>query len=192
MKLLFAFFALILSSHICFSQLTERYQASPSRCETTWTGSAAFSTYELTGTIPVKSGELSVKDGWIEACFIEFDVKGIQHDDKQLVNHLKSSDFFDVKAYPLAQFELTAPCEIKDGQAKATGMLSIKDHKKVEQFEVGIAFSGEQVTCTFSSTINRTEYGVNHNSPSLFDVLKDDAIADEFTLQSTLTFQLAE
>lgn len=37
--------------------------------------------------------------------------------------------------------------------------------------------------------MDRTQYGVNHNSPSIFKRLKEDAIADEFVLKGELIFQ---
>ena len=182
----------VFSSQWSLAQLMEKYVASPSRCETSWTGSAAFSSYQLTGSIPINSGQVIIKDEWIQACVIEFNVKGIEHEEKDLVDHLKSEDFFAVNDYPFALFEFTEPCEIIDGKVMAIGELTIRDHINSEQFYVAIEFIGEQMICTFSCTVNRVEYGINHNSPSLFKHLKDDAIADEFTLQSKLFFQLAE
>ncbi|MFT4779334.1 MAG: polyisoprenoid-binding protein YceI [Flavobacteriales bacterium] len=192
MRTIFALLLFIFSTQFSLAQLIKKYVASPIRCETSWTGSAAFSSYQLTGTIPIKSGQVIIKDGWIQAGVIEFNVAQIQHEEKNLVNHLKSEDFFAVKDYPFSQFEFTEPCEIIEGKVMAIGELTIRDHKKSEQFEVSVVFIGEQMICTFSCTINRVEYGITHNSPSLFKDLKDDAIADEFTLQSKVFFHLAE
>ena len=44
------------------------------------------------------------------------------------------------------------------------------------------------ISITFNHKMDRTTYGVNYNSPSIFKSLKENVIADDFTLKASLTF----
>ena len=119
-------------------------ESTQSNCE--WTGAAAVGSYTLTGSINVSSGALIIEENTITSCSLEFDLTTLQHEEKSLVEHLKSKDFFQVKKYPTATFELAAPSVISDGTTDIKGTLTIKGTSKEEQFPVTLTMN-----CIFRS-----------------------------------------
>lgn len=188
--LAFLFFGLL--SFFSIAQMTGSFDLEPSQSNCEWTGSAAVGSYTLTGSVSVSSGSLTIDENTITACSLIFDLTTLAHEEKSLVDHLKSKDFYQVKKFPEATFTLSESAIISDGYVAVKGMLTIKGTSKEEQFDVTLTMDGERISCIFDCTVNRIDYGVNHNSPSLFDDLKDQAIADEFQFRGELSFVLAE
>ena len=68
--------------------------------------------------------------------------------------------------------------------------MSIKNKAVSEEITAWINITDKLVTITFDAELDRTQYGITYNSPSLFTKLKDQAIADEFNLKGKLSFPL--
>ncbi|WP_299183067.1 YceI family protein [uncultured Aquimarina sp.] len=153
-----------------------------------WTGKAAFNSYSLKGTIDAKKGAMIISDTVISAMNITIDMKSLDHENNDLKNHLKNEDFFEVKKYSKAIFSLEKTTKIENHKAILQGKLTIKGKTNLERIPVNIEYNDSGITITFNHTIDRTKYGVNHNSPSIFKRMKENAIADEFTLEGKLKF----
>ncbi|WP_299312554.1 YceI family protein [uncultured Aquimarina sp.] len=153
-----------------------------------WTGKAAFSSYSLKGTVAPKKGTLYITDKAIATLNIIIDMKSLDHENSDLKNHLKNEDFFEVKKYPEATFFLDNITNIEEGKAILRGKLTIKEKTNTEDIPVKIEQTKSRIILKFNHTIDRTKYGVNHNSPSIFKRMKENAIADEFILEGTLVF----
>jgi polyisoprenoid-binding protein YceI len=149
-----------------------------------WTGNAAFDAYALTGTLKVKSGSLKIKNDTIKALKITINMKSLDHENDDLKKHLSGKDFFEVKTYAEAIFELTEPVKVCNNKAQLIGTLSIKNITKTETFL--ITLNDEYSNLSFDIAIDRTVYGVKFNSPSFFKKMKENAIADEFKLIGNL------
>lgn len=149
-----------------------------------WKGFKPTGTHN--GTVAIKEGNLTVKDGKLSAGTFTFDmaavvVSDIPADDEmnaKLVNHLKSGDFFDVENNPTSTFEITSV----DGDT-IKGNLTVKGITKPIEFKAvlsevdgGVELSGE----TFK--IDRTEFNIQYKSKKFFDNLKDKFINDEFEI----------
>ncbi len=94
----------------------------------------------------------------------------------------KEDHFFNVAKYPTAAFEVTGVTE-KDGKKMMQGNLTIRDQKKSIEFPVSYGVNGNQMTLTSEPfTIDRTEWGVNYGSQSVFDNLGDKFISDDVAL----------
>jgi polyisoprenoid-binding protein YceI len=107
---------------------------------------------------------------------------------------LKSADFFDVAKYPSAKFVITKVSRVAGtnaGALKAThrieGNLTMKGITKKVSFDASInLLNGKLVASTPSFTIDRTLWGVNYQSKSIFSELKDQFIYDDMTLSIEL------
>lgn len=168
--------------------MAQTYQLDKTACQLNWTGQAAFSAYSLSGTIKVKTGQLTVEDQQLINATVTVNTKSIYSDIKRLKNHLHSEDFFYVKQYPTASFELLEFIPLVGGEQLAKGNLTIRGVTKPFSTTVQLKRANGKIVISGSATINRTDFGVNYNSPSIFASLKDDAIADEFTLDFVLAF----
>ncbi|MDV7187769.1 YceI family protein [Lutibacter sp. TH_r2] len=138
------------------------------------------------GTVAIKEGNLTVKEGKLIAGTFTFDMSAITvldipADDEmnaKLVKHLKNEDFFDVENNPTSTFEITSvEGETVKGNLTVKGISKPIEFKAVvNEVEGGIELVGE----TFK--IDRTEYNIEYKSKKFFDNLKDKFINDEFEI----------
>ncbi|MEM6317423.1 MAG: YceI family protein [Bacteroidota bacterium] len=182
---------LLLTLFLCFSicQLTAQiWQYQPAISQVQWTGKAAFDSYSLSGTLQLKTAELTMDAGEIAKGRFVFDMKTIDGEIKALTKHLKSKDFFEVKKYKEAVFDLTTISEDDKGQKMAEGQLTVKGKTQTIRFPITLSQQENQIAIKGAAQVNRTAYGITYNSPSFFEKLQDKAIADEFTLNFDLVF----
>jgi polyisoprenoid-binding protein YceI len=140
-----------------------------------WTGFASVGNYAPTGTIKLSSGSLNFDGLNTSKAVFELDMKTISHENKDLQNHLKNEDFFDVEKYPKATFILE---KITNNQA--VGLLKIKDIQKKITFPITIKKLEKELQIQAIISINRTDFGIKYNSTSFFSNLGDYAIKDNF------------
>ena len=169
-----------------------------------WVGSKPGGQHN--GTVNITEGKISVTGIAVSAGNFKFDLNTIKDLDLEnpgsnakLVGHLKSADFFDVGNFPLAGFEIVSvksvrsTAEVKDGEvvinSEVTGNLNIKGITKSITFPARIILEKNLVTVTANPfSINRTSWGVNYQSKSIFAELKDKFIYDEIILSFNLKF----
>ncbi|WP_299148190.1 YceI family protein [uncultured Dokdonia sp.] len=156
-----------------------------------WVGSKP--TENHTGTINIESGVVKVAGDKITGAFL-IDMTSITVTDLEgkgkasLEGHLKGQaegkedHFFNVAKYPTAAFEVTGVTE-KEGKKMMQGNLTIRDQKKNIEFPVTYSVDGANMTLTSEPfTIDRTNWGVNYGSKSIFDNLGDKFISDDIQL----------
>jgi polyisoprenoid-binding protein YceI len=158
-----------------------------------------------TGEVPVKSGELYVKDGAVSGGKFVMDVAGISvsgpksvdaESNTKLLGHLKSEDFFDVQKHPEATFELTSlrafSGDVKDtadprqdeineykvGNPTHTvsGNMTIKGVTKNIEFPARITVNGNNAEAIAKFNIDRKQWGI------VYPGKPDDLIRDNIHL----------
>ena len=113
-----------------------------------------------------------------------------------LENHLKGfaegkeDHFFDVAKHPTGKFEITKVSKLS-GDEEAThliyGNLTLKGVSKEIAFRALIGIGEERVEVTTPAfTIDRTEWGVNYGSKTVFDDLGDKFVEDAVGLNIVL------
>ena len=117
------------------------------------------------------------------------DMTSLSSDNKDLTKHLKNKDFFEVKKYKTATFELTRQFTIKEGTVMAKGNLTIKNITKPYTMPLKITKTEDGYKVQGMATIDRTEFGVSFNSTSIDSKLKENAIADDFSLKFEVLFR---
>lgn len=166
----------------------------------TWSGSKPTGTH--TGTINLSEGKLIVKDGMINGGSFTMDMNSIANTDlsdnmkSNLEAHLKGTsegkedDFFNVAKYPTGKFEITkvTPLEGDDtANYLIYGNLTLRDITNSIGFKANIQVDANGVMAsTPPFTINRTDWGINYGSKSIFDNLADKFINDEIGLEIKL------
>lgn len=177
------------------------YEVNTEMSKVMWVGSKP--TGQHNGTINVSEGSVAVKDGNITGGTFTLDMNSItvldQEGDQKsnLEAHLKGTaegkedHFFNVAQYPTATFEVTKLSNL-EGNEEANmlvyGNLTMRGVTKQIGFPamVSVGDAGVKVK-TPSFTLNRTDWGVNYGSKSVFDNLKDNFINDEIELTVYLT-----
>ncbi|WP_298328331.1 YceI family protein [uncultured Dokdonia sp.] len=173
-----------------------KFKVDASSSTIAWVGSKP--TGKHNGTINIENGVVNVAGDAITGTFL-IDMTSITVTDleagdgkESLEGHLKGmaegkeDHFFNVAKYPTAAFEVTGVTE-KDGKKMMQGNLTIRDQKKNIEFPVSYAVEGENMTLTSEPfTIDRTDWGVNYGSQSVFDDLGDKFISDDIELTVNL------
>ena len=150
------------------------------------------------GAVRLSEGEIRVKDGNISGSF-EIDMTSIKNidlegDDLQpvLISHLKSDDFFFVKMFPRAFFELKS-ARLLDKPTlgapnfKVKGTLELRGIKKQITFPATanpIPEGGAIVEAHFD--INRTRWGAIYGSSRFFEHLGMHLVFDLISVQMRL------
>lgn len=153
-----------------------------------WGGKAAVGGYAPEGTLQIKNATITYANNTISALEITVDMTSLYQENTQLSGHLRAKDFFHVKKHKTAIFTLEEPIEIMDKNAIIKGTMIIKDTSNKEQIKATITMQDDIITINFNHKMDRTTYGINYNSPSIFKSLKENVIADDFTLKGALTF----
>lgn len=161
-----------------------------------WKGSKPLGTHN--GTINLASGTVMVMGDAVEAGKFTIDMNSITDLDLEgdmktnLENHLKGTvegkegDFFNVKTYPFSSFQITEVATV-DGKTMVSGNLTIKDKTQNISFPATIAMEGNVMKLTSETfTIDRTQWGVNFGSKTVFDNLGEKFISDDIELTVTL------
>ena len=155
---------------------------------------------EHTGNVKITEGQAIVKNGELVGGSVVVDMNSIINDDltgnmsERLVGHLKSEDFFNVAEYPHAVFEISSvdKNEIADESGSGfaiTGNLTMKGESRSITFPAKIKVSDVGVSVsTDEFSIDRTLWGVNYKSKSVFAEFKDDFINDMINLKFEADF----
>ena len=144
----------------------------------------------LTGTLAFDA------NGTIAGGYFELDMNTITLTDKKdtssdngLVSHLKDPDFFDVKKYPRAMFQVTKAVKVSnDSVYYITGQLTLRAITQEIQFPATIVRNGEDVVATASLTIDRTKWGITYQSGSVWGLMKDELLEDSVPVSLALRF----
>ncbi len=159
------------------------YKVDPSKSEIKWTGYAAAGAYAPTGTIKIKSGQISIINGRLTAAKVIADMPTLSNSTQDLQTHLRGNDFFAVDKYPEATFILSSV----NGNT-AMGSLTIKGITNKINFPYTINLQNGAVIVKAAFDIDRTQFGIKYNSSSYFQDLGSYAIKNDFHLDMTLSF----
>lgn len=162
-----------------------------------WVGSKPAGKH--TGTISIKDGSFDVLDSKITGGTFTLDMNSITvtdlegEDKEHLEIHLKGTGdkkdedhFFNTGKFPTGTFKIKSATTV-DGITTVTGDLTLKDITKEVSFPAEVTVSETEVTLVSSAfKIDRTQWGVNYASKSVFDDLKDKFVDDEIELTVTV------
>lgn len=165
------------------------------------------------GNVPLKSGEINVKNGEVTGGKFILDIANMQvvgpkgsdtARNKKLLGHLKSADFFDVEKNPEGTFELTDVRPYKGDAIKDTtdprqeeinkykvtdpthtvsGNLTLKGVTKNIEFPARITVSGNTAEAIAKFNIDRKDWGIVY--PGSPDDLIRDAIHLGISIKAT-------
>lgn len=174
------------------SEMAVEYKVDTAASDIKWEGSKPTATHF--GTIKLSSGSLSANAGKVEAGSFVIDMKSITVEDLEgeskgnLEAHLmgtvegKEGDFFNANKYPTSTFELTGI----EGN-KVSGNLTIKDKTNTIEFPATITVEGDTLTLVSEPfELDRTKWGVNFGSKSIFPNLGDKFVSDSMKITMSI------
>jgi polyisoprenoid-binding protein YceI len=173
-----------------------RYQVDTDTSLLEWAGRNPNSTHR--GTLRLVSGEMQIEAGQIRGNFT-IDMNSIENlnlagDDLKpvLESHLLSDDFFFVKQFPKATFEMKAT-PTAEGQAvsspnyQVNGQLKLCGISAEQSFRANIVPTGDgKIMAEAHFDLDRTRWGVIYGSAKFFKHLGMHLVFDDISLQLRL------
>ncbi len=160
----------------------ESYTVDPKQSVITWKGSMAIGSDSHSGYVYLSNGSLQIKEGRLSGGRAEIDLNTIGEkthgSDNELVNHIKSPDFFDVTKYPVSTIELSGIESTNDGELFLTANLTIKEITKPVRFPAKMELKEGVLNATGRLVIDRTDWDIRYRSGKFYADLADKAITD--------------
>lgn len=177
---------------VAFTTMTATAQdkkISTSKSQISWVGKKV--TGQHSGRISFQDGVLNMKKGELTGGSFTVDMNSIAVTDlkagegkEKLEGHLKADDFFGTDKFKTSKLVFKSVKEKAAGLYTVTADLTIKNITKPVTFDLKVG--KDNATTTFK--VDRTKYGIEYKSGSIFDGLGDNAIYDEFDLTINLFF----
>lgn len=174
------------------TEMAVEYNVDTTASQIMWEG--AKPTGKHHGTIMLSSGTIHLNEGNVEAGNFVIDMNTINDEDLEgedkanLEAHLKGTvdgkegDFFHVTEYPTGKFEMTG---IENNVVK--GNLTIKDKTNAIEFPATVTMEGDKMMLKSETfEIDRTKWGVNYLSKSIFPNLGDKFVNDAIKITVSL------
>jgi polyisoprenoid-binding protein YceI len=128
------------------------------------------------GGFKVLTGTATVEGDALQALEVEIDTESLYADDPKLTAHLKSPDFFSVKANPKAKFA-SKKVEKTDAGHKVTGDLTLNGKTKEISFPVAVSRAGG-VKIETSFTIDKRDFGMTYGGGKINDEVAIKAVVE--------------
>lgn len=161
------------------------YKAVVSESTAEWTGYKA--TGKHNGVIGIKEGSIVIEDDKIVGGEFTIDMSSItvlDTDNKKLLKHLKSDDFFGVKEFSTTTFTISGS-SVEGEKTLLKGELTIKGVTENIEFFASITKNdkGQLILESETFKVNRTKFNITYKSKTFYNKLKDKFIEDEFDMK---------
>lgn len=141
----------------------------------TWLGGLKYSIKDHFGKIKIKSGRINISKDYEISGKIIVDMESISNDDiknklnENLINHLKSSDFFNVAKYKTAQIEIISSKIIEKLDknvflVQLEAYLTIKSSRNRIRFNSTIDLSSPIKSAEGTLTFDRNDFNIEYRS----------------------------
>lgn len=172
-----------------FTATAQNKKINVEKSKITWVGKKVTGQHD--GTINFSSGTLVFDGKKLKGGSFEVDMNSITVKDleagkgkEKLEGHLKADDFFGVDKYPSSTLEFKTIASKGGDVYTVTADLTIKGNTLPVTFDLAIG----QGTARTSFKVNRTKYGIEYKSSSIFSGIGDAAINDDFELTVSLVY----
>lgn len=179
---------LLFAMTLMISVTAQTHQITSDNAEIKWTASKIGGSHN--GHILLKEGSLTWEEDQFTSGKFVIDMGSITNDDiendkyrNNLIEHLKSNDFFGAEEFPDAILAFTEVSGFVDDVAQVKADLTIRGITHPIEFNITHLEHGLSATIT----IDRSDYDVKFRSKSFFKNLGDKLIHDEFKLEITLS-----
>jgi len=177
-------------SFLAFAPKADIYTVDVAKSSINWEGKKFAGSH--TGTVNLTSGTLGfngkkLAEGGFIANMTTIKTMDGEKPNAGLDKHLKADDFFGIEKFPAANFVIKK-VTANGANVNVTGDLTIKGVTNSVTFPATVVWNADKtVTATADKiTIDRTKYGIQFKSKSVFSNIGDNFIYDEFTLSVKL------
>lgn len=188
--LLFGMAALASFFLVAFVPKNDTYTVDVAKSSISWEGKKFTGGH--TGSVDLTSGNLQfngkklVEGGFIANMTTIKTLDGGKPN-AGLDKHLKNDDFFGVDKFPAANFVIKK-VEGNGADVKITGDLTIKGKTSSVSFPAKVTWNADKTVTAVADKIeiDRTKYGIEYKSKSIFSNIGDNFIYDNFTISVKL------
>lgn len=168
----------------------QKHKINLSKSILTWEGSKLFGFGGHEGTVNFKEGKIIKNNNEIIGGEFIIDMNSIKSNEKEtwvkdLINHLKGKDFFDVKVNPISKLVFTKVKDVGDNYLQITANLTINKVTKSVFFVAKLNDAKTQLETRLK--IDRTDWNITYKSQGITSI-KDEIISDAIGFNVTLTF----
>lgn len=163
------------------SVVAEQYVVEAGASELKWV-STKISGKTHDGHVPVSGGTVGIMNGKIGSGKFGITIAGLSVDDikdpadnKDLVEHLRDTDFFSAMQYPMGEFSITSVKYTSEDSAIVAGNLTIKGISNNIEFPALIHLADGKLTAAAKFSIDRTKWGLSYHAGKSW---KDKMILD--------------
>ena len=170
----------------------EKYTIDTKESEITWYGSMLITSKgSHHGFINISKGELLIeKGGKLVGGTVEVDMNTIADEghgtNNNLVDHLKSADFFEVEKFPYSTFAVIMVTSAKGDTVNVTGSLNIKGITRTVTFPAIIEVKDNVLNAHGKLSIDRSQFDVRYKSRAFGLAIADDLISDTIEFEIKL------
>jgi len=153
-----------------------------------WKGEKVTGFHE--GLINIKAANLTFDNDELTGGEVIIDMLTINCTDlsgpykNKLEEHLNSSDFFNVKDYPLSTLSIIECTKLNNNKYNVVANLTIKDVTETVEFETEL----NNNVATAEINIDRTKFDIKYSSGSFFKNLGDKMIYDDFSISVNINY----
>jgi polyisoprenoid-binding protein YceI len=193
MRSLLIFVAIACCANYSFAQKKgeSRNEIDLKKSRVEWTGKKM--TGEHYGEISISQGYLVFSKARLTSGHFEMDMNSItctditdEKENKRLVDHLKSDDFFSASKFPHAKFEITSAAYKSENSYLITGNLSIKGKANTLSFPATVTSGNGVTTAKATMVFDRSKYDIKFGSQSFFENLGDKLVYDDIEIKVEL------
>ena len=144
-----------------------------------WTGSKVTGSHD--GGFSNFVGKFEVAGGKLVAGgkhFVTVDMASVYSDNEKLTEHLKGADFFDVKKFPIARFQLKEANQVEGDKYEISGILDMHGVAKKITFPATMNISAKETILDMKAefAINRKDFDIVYpGKPD--DLIRDEVVA---------------
>lgn len=168
------------------------YNIDTSESELNWVGKE-LSTKIHTGTLGIKSGEITVTEEGVISGVVKINMTNINVTDLKdnaksyLEGHLRSPDFFHVESYPTASITFKSDNMVmENNRINFNAELTIKDTTHPIVFTAELLATEPKLKARAGLSFDRSKYDVRFRSGRFFENLGDKLIHDDIDIEILL------
>lgn len=175
--------------------VSDSFQVDPEQSLVYWSGSSPSGPHN--GLVKMAGGELYFQGDLLISGEIRVDMRTIENldiqeevDRKDLEDHLKDADFFNVDTFPVAVFRILSAETSGDTLNNLTvnGSMTIKGITQDLNIRGNIQKTEQRVFVSIPEfAIDRTQYNIMYQSKKILPSIKDGFIDDEISLSIKLS-----
>lgn len=167
---------------------SKNYIVSASDCKAQWIGKKPAGSH--TGLVNISSGNIMVENGMLKSGSFVIDMTTITNtditdtaDNKDIISHLTSPDFFSTDTFKTAMFEITEVTPGENNMQNVKGKLTVKGVTNEISFRCAVTILDEEVITEAMLSFDRTKWNIHYKSKTIFPDLGDKFIFDEVEIK---------